>query len=267
MIFAILLFGRSSAAYACPDLDGALNAAVVHILAADSAATDRDFATAEESLGCERVSAAQIARYFVVRGGRAELDAPGSGLSLLASARALDPTVWEAQLGPELRATWQGAAVAPDGSLMLDTNADGGWVDGRHVTAWPAVAFGGWHVVQVITLDGKTVMYGRSVNLPAGNGSLVSTGLPESGATVAETAAPSRKRRVISPAWLIGSVALAAAGGGLAIAANEQRQRVPEYDSLDSLDLAWNRERQFAYGAYAAWGAAGVLGGLSFVLP
>lgn len=267
-LLALILLHR--VASACPDVDSTLNAAVQDILAADAEGTASDFAAMDDALGCQVVTRQQVARYLLIRGGAAELASPGEGALLLASARILDATVWDPQLGPELKAIWERQQVDATGSLVLDTNADGGWVDGEPVGSWPVVAFAGWHVVQVVTTDGATVMFGKVVNLPAGGNSLVSTGLPESGALPVDgvqAAVESRKHRLISPAWLIASAVTAAAGGGLAVGARLEASRVPEYETLEAVDDAWLRERRMAYGAYVVWGAAGVLGVLSFALP
>lgn len=264
MMLALAVF--SSVGWACPDLDESVDSAVGHALSADVGATERDLLGAEEALGCAPVTASQAARYFIVRGGAAEFLEPGSGDRLFASARALDPSVWEERLGPDLKAKWAVASVEGVGSLTLDTNHDGGWIDGVHVDEWPGRRSAGWHVVQVISLDGSVVLYGKSVNLPAGEDALVQTGLAESAASTTQ-APPTVKRRVVSPAWLIASGVVAAAGGGLAAGATLQAHRMPDYGSEASIDSAWNREQQFAYSAYAAWGVAGVLCGLSFVLP
>lgn len=267
-ILALVFFPR--AAWACPDVDSTLNAAVQDILAADASGTAGDFASMDDALGCQHVTRQQVARYLLIRGGAAELGSPGDGELLLASARALDPSVWEPQLGPELKATWARQRADATGSLILDTNADGGWVDGERVASWPAVVFAGWHVVQVVTTDGATVMFGKAVNLPAGGNSLVATGLPESGAMAGIRTEPPgevRKHRVISPAWLVASLVTAAAGGGLAVGARLQSDRFSQYESVEAVDQAWLRERELAYGAYIAFGAAGVLGVLSFTLP
>ncbi len=257
-------------ALACPDVDGTLNRAVQHLLAADSAAVDHDFASMDDAFGCAVVTPRQVARYFVVRGGAAELATPGSGQLLFASARALDATVWESAFGPDLNAVWANAAAVGTGSLKLDTNADGGWVDGERVPIWPDLAFAGWHVVQVVTTDGRTVLFGRVVNLPTGGTSLVATGLPETGASpMIGTAgtAPTRRKRLVSPVWLVAAGVVAAAGGGLAAGAVIEGQHVPTLGTVDAVDAGWAKERVYAYGAYAAWGVAGVLGGISFVFP
>ncbi len=253
-------------ALACPTLDESVDSAVVHALAADAAAADNDFVTAEEALGCAPVTAAQAARYFVVRGGAAEFVEPGSGARLFASARAVDPKVWEDRLGGELKARWSNAAVEGSGSLTLDTNRDGGWIDGVHVVDWPARTGAGWHVVQVVSIDGSTVLYGRSVNLPAGEDALVQTGLAESAASEVHAVPATPRRPLVSPAWLIASGVAAVVGGGLAAGARVQSDHMSGYGTEETLNAAWQREQGFAYGAYAAWGVAGVMGGLSFVL-
>ncbi len=267
----ILLLAILSPALACPELNAALDGAVVHILSADSATTALDFEAAEASLACAQASPAQIARYFLVRGGAAELALAGSGAPWFGAAKAIDGAVWVPELGPDLKRLWEEAGTSGEGSLNFDTNREGGWVDGAPVQDWPARIWAGWHVVQIITTDGKTVMYGRSLHLPDQEVALVQTGLPEMRARAApETAGGGtieKKRRLISPAWLIASGVVAAAGGGLAAGAKVQSGRMPLYDSVETLDTAWTRQQQFAVGAYACWGAAGVLGGLSFVLP
>lgn len=258
----LLLVAR---AFACPSLGAALDTAVAHSLAADFTAAERDLADAEAALACAEATPAEIAHYLVIRGGVAEFVSPGSGARLFASARAIDPAAWDPRLGPAIEQAWASAKLEGEGSLALDTNQDGGRVDGGVVAAWPAKVPEGWHVVQVVSLDGRAVLFGKAVNLPAGEAALVQTGLAEGLAATPQPLADSGRKRVLSPAWVIASGVVAAAGGGLAIGARLQADRIDAYEEVETLDTAWTREQQLAYGAYAAWGTAGALFGLSFV--
>ncbi len=257
----LLLVAR---AFACPSLDASLDQALAHALSADFASADHDLGEAEAAMACSEAAPAQVAHYLVVRGGVAEFGTPGGGVRFFASAKAIDPDTWDARLGPALEQVWKTAALDGAGSLSMDTNQDAGRVDGRTVDGWPAQVPEGWHVVQVVSLDGRAVLFGKAVNLPAGEAALVQTGLPE-GMAAAPQPLEARRGRVLSPAWAIASGVVAAAGVGLAVGARLQADRVDEYGSVEIVDAAWTREQELAYGAYAAWGTAGALFGLSFV--
>lgn len=251
--------GIASAA-ACPDLDAALETAVQDILAADPDGASTSLAAAEQACGCAFQRPDQIARYLLVRGATAEFLTPGSGVRLLASARAIDGSVWDPRFGEDLRAVWASATVDGRGAMTLDVPAYAGRVDGAGVDAWPVQLPAGWHVVQVMAPDAAMPAFGRAVNLPAGESSVVGTGLPPLEAAVAT------RRRVASPVGLVAAGALAVVGGGLAVGARVEAARVPEAATLEALDADWNRERGFAIGAYAAWGVASAIGVVSFVL-
>lgn len=259
---AVTLWLRSgiASAVACPDLDAALETAVQDILAADPEGASTSIAAAEQACGCATQRPDQLARYLLVRGATAEFVAPGSGVRLLASARALDASVWEPRFGDDLRAVWASATVDGRGAMTLDVPAYVGRVDGAPVESWPVEIPAGWHVVQVLPTAEALPVFGRAVNLPAGESAVVGTGLPPLESAVV------RRRRVASPAGLIAAGALAAIGGGLAVGARVEAARVPEAASLDALEAEWNRERGFAIGAYAAWGVAGAVGVVSFVI-
>ena len=263
-----LLLGTPSA-HACPDLSRSLDAAVGHLLAADTGSGDLD--AAERAFACERVVPQQVARYLVIRGGAAEFSAPGSGARWFASARSIDATVWEERLGEELRGSWSTAVIDGHGSLVLDANAAHGWVDGRAVLSWPVETNAGWHLVQVVDSVTGKVLYGRTVNLPAGESSLVQTGLAEldlasSPVAVGTAQVDAPRRRIASPVALVAAGVLAAAGAGLAAGSQVEAAHVASAATSDALDTAWTRQRGLAWGAYSAWGAAGVVAGLSFVL-
>lgn len=266
---SFLLLGTNRA-YACPDLSRSLDAAVGHLLAADTGSGDLD--AAERAFACERVVPQQVARYLVIRGGAAEFAAPGSGARWFASARSIDATVWEERLGEELRGVWSASVIDGHGSLMLDANAARGWVDGKAVGVWPVEASAGWHLVQVVDATSGKVLYGRTVNLPAGASSLVQTGLAElevaslSDLPGASASAEAPRRRVASPVVLVAAGVLAAAGAGLAAGSQIEAAHVASAPNSDALDTAWARQRGLGWGAYATWGAAGVVAGLSFVL-
>ena len=266
---SFLLLGTNRA-YACPDLSRSLDAAVGHLLAADTGSGDLD--AAERAFACERVVPQQVARYLVIRGGAAEFAAPGSGARWFASARSIDATVWEERLGEELRGVWSASVIDGHGSLMLDANAARGWVDGKAVGVWPVEASAGWHLVQVVDATSGKVLYGRTVNLPAGASSLVQTGLAElevasfSDIPGASASAEAPRRRVASPVVLVAAGVLAAAGAGLAAGSQIEAAHVASAPNSDALDTAWARQRGLGWGAYAAWGAAGVVAGVSFVL-
>jgi len=276
-LLALLLLGTNRAD-ACPDLSGSLDAAVGHLLAADTGSGDLE--AAESAFACERVVPSQVARYLVIRGGASEFAAPGSGVRWFASARAVDATVWEERFGEDLRGVWSASVIDGHGSLLLDANAAHGWVDGKAVTAWPFEASAGWHVVQVVDSTRGDVLFGRVVNLPAGESSLVQTGLAaveERSLTAAGPVAPGApgapvaqvlitKHRVASPVGLVLAGVLAAAGAGLAAGSQVEAAHVASAATPDALDAAWQGQRGLAWGAYSAWGAAGVVAGLSFVL-
>lgn len=254
-----LWLGRAAAA-GCPDLDASIEVAVQDILAADPDGADRALAAAEQACGCAEVGPEQVARYLLVRGATAEFMQPGSGVRLLASARATDPAVWEPRFGEDLHAVWASATVDGAGTMALDVASGEGWVDGARVADWPHEARAGWHVVQILPVGGGQPVFGRTVNLPAGESAVVQSGLPP-------LVQASPRRRVASPVGLIAAGALAAVGGGLAVGARVEAAKVPDAPTLEALDALWDRERGLAIGAYAAWGAAGVVGVVSFVLP
>jgi hypothetical protein len=268
---AFLLLATNKAD-ACPDLSSSLDAAVGHLLAADTGSRDLD--AAESAFGCEPVLPAQVARYLVTRGGASEFAVPGSGVRWFASARAVDATVWEDRFGEDLRGIWSASVIDGHGSLLLDANAAHGWVDGKAVTVWPFEASAGWHVVQVVDATRGDVLFGRVVNLPAGESSLVQTGLAAVEERKMETTGPLApvaqglipKHRVASPVGLVLAGVLAAAGAGLAAGSQVEAAHVSSAATPDALDTAWQGQRGLAWGAYSAFGAAGVVAGLSFVL-
>jgi hypothetical protein len=87
------------------------------------------------------------------------------------------------------------------------------------------------------------------------------------GGVGSEAEVHSPKQRLISPAWLAASLVSAAAGGGLAVGARLQADRIPAYETVEQVDKAWLREQELGVGAGVLWGVAGVFGVLSFVLP
>lgn len=266
-----VLLALSPSAWACEPTTAVVREIEAAVLEARLERLGSLQARVDASVACGAPMPAElVARLWLAEGAAHALlgDEKGSMQAFLAAWRA-DPDLWNADLGPQLRATY-------DRAVSLQTDASGriavlpespAWVvrlDGRPVTA-ESTQTAGLHVVQVHPPDGE-VRFGKHVVLLPGQRLVLDTGLPLAPA-VAAPVDPGRgpstvivRRSASRPVGLLvasaGSIGLATLSGVLYATQDGAMRRAADLDALDAA-----RDRQVGFGAAGmALGAVGAVG-------
>lgn len=260
----ILLFAAAALA-ACPSPDAEVERAVSALVGGDYAAARTALDTAASGFGCgPAATAEQAARYWLVEGAVATLSGDAEAARApLAAARATAPALFDDRLGPKVRAAWQAAAPAGQGTLVLEPARPAN-VDGTLVSTWPAPVAATPHLVQVVGADG-TVRFGKLVRIDPGEDALVETGLPPGGDPL-PTEAPAPVARKKSPALLILAGVAAVGAGACAGGALAQNAQMDAATAEPELESAFAAQKALGYSSYGLAGAAAVSLGLHFVL-
>jgi hypothetical protein len=213
------------------------------------------------------VTRADVARNWLLEGASAQLQGHhDAAKGPLAAARRAAPTVFDTRLGPDVRAAWEAATPTGAGTLLLEP-ARPAFLDGEGIAEWPVPVDDAPHLVQVVGPNG-TVLFGREVNILAGDDALVQTGLGT--AEPLPEIPPSPPREVAekrSPAMLIVAGVAAAGAGACAGGAYAQEPQMKDAKSENTLNAAFTRQQVFGYTTYGLAGVAAAAFTLHFVLP
>lgn len=203
-LLTLLLFGRAEAA--CPEPGPALEEARQAVLALEDERSRAAINQVEAAFACGPwVNSEQLGQLWLIVGARAALtNRAGESLDAFAAANRVAPGLWDEDLGPQLRATYDQASArsgqAP-GEVHLNPVPTGLQVmlDGQRVSP-SHLAPGGLHLLQIGPEEGPAV-FARIFWLPADELLTIDTGLaPDLGAKLAAEAAARKAANQQDPA-------------------------------------------------------------------
>lgn len=229
----------------------------------------------EQLYACSPVAAPHdLAQFWLLEGAWAQFSGDtASAEEAFASARALAPEVWNADLGPALLEQYQRATLpggAP-GALVLSPPLTSlrTYVDGQK-QGFPAALVPGLHLVQIAPTESDAI-YARVIAVRSGEEVSLVHNLKDRPPQVARdnmrTPPPPDLKPPREPNHprknedSKGFPVFAAAGGGAVLLgagalglASAQNGAMREAEDLDALNAAWHRQQLFGWGGYSLLG-------------